>query len=224
MTDLVVVMRVVCGAVIASREHLCQLDAALGDGDHGVSMAKTFSAVQVQLDEFEGVLPAEALDAIGDTILTSVGGAMGPLFGSAFKAAAAEIGSAPSARSVAAAILAAREAVAELGEAKPGDKTMLDALDVAATSAARAAQSGVEMAGIVAAAADGAERGAGATAQMRATVGRASRLGERSVGTPDPGATSVAIIFRAAADAMSAESDPASTDEAAGLSAEGGSR
>ena len=205
MTDLVTVMRAVCEAVISNREHLGDLDAALGDGDHGVSMAKTFTAVQGQLDELEGSPPSVVFDRIGMTILTTVGGAMGPLFGSAFRAAGKELSSQPiEPGDVANAITAARDSIVEVGAAKVGDKTMLDAFDAAATAAQTAAGSGAEVAGVVEAAAIGAEQGATATIPMRAAIGRASRLGDRTIGHADPGATSVAIMLRAAADALAA--------------------
>ena len=105
---------------------------------------------------------------------------------------------------VANAISAARDAVVEVGGAKVGQKTMLDALDAAATAAEAAANAGADNAGVVEAAADGAEQGAEATVAMKATIGRASRLGDRTIGHADAGATSVAIMLRAASDAMSA--------------------
>ena len=205
MTDIVTVMRAVCDAVIANRDHLCDLDAALGDGDHGVSMAKTFTAVQEQLDGLEGEPASVVLEKTGMIILTSVGGAMGPLFGSAFRAASTKLTTPPvGPTDIADAVAAARDSIAEVGGAKPGDKTMLDAFDAAATAAEAAAGSGADEAGVVEAAAQGAEQGAAATVDMRASVGRASRLGDRTIGHADPGATSVAIMLRAAADAMSA--------------------
>lgn len=207
------VLRVVCQAVQANRGYLGQLDAALGDGDHGISMAKTFAAVERGLDALEDAPVGMTLSAVGTTIMTSVGGAMGPLFGTAFMSAGTSLTSPQvSGADVAIAVEAARDSVQRLGHANVGDKTMLDALDGAASLGRHAADAGADISSVVRAAADGAEAGAQATAAMQATLGRASRLGERSMGTPDPGATSVAIILRAAASALSAFGTPSTSE------------
>jgi dihydroxyacetone kinase phosphoprotein-dependent L subunit len=215
----------ICAAVIGARDELCRLDANLGDGDHGVSMAKTFGAVADRLRESGDADLPTLLHVTGQTALTQVGGAMGPLFGSAFLAAADALreeeaaGGGRDGAAAARALDAAVAAVQARGGAKPGDKTMVDAL-VPAAEAARAAAIGAHITAdravasetapraaagvpdVLQAAAEGAERGVAATAGMVARMGRAARLGDRTLGHPDAGATSVALILRTAADAV----------------------
>lgn len=200
-------VRAICRAVEHSKDRLCALDAALGDGDHGVSMSKSFRAVEEQLGMMAGQDLGSVLRQISTTMLTTVGGAMAPLFGAAFLEASRAADQAMSRRDpsvsgdlIAAMIEAGRDGVAARGGAHVGDKTMLDALDGAVRTARSASVRGEGASGTLTAAAEGAEAGAAATREMLATVGRASRLGARSLGHVDPGATSVAIILRAAAD------------------------
>src|SRR5437773_2837532 len=193
---------------------LTSLDQAIGDGDHGINIDRGFSAIVAALNGQEasassGDTEASAmlLRTAGKTLISTVGGASGPLYGTAFLRAAAAVASAdagtngahaPSA--LVAALEAAAAGVAALGKAAPGEKTMLDAL-VPASEAARAAlDRGGDLAAVTAAARDAAESGAAATIPMLARKGRASYLGERSVGHQDPGATSSALLLRALAD------------------------
>jgi len=193
---------------------LTSLDQAIGDGDHGINIDRGFSAIVAALNGREasassGDTEASALllRTAGKTLISTVGGASGPLYGTAFLRAAAAVASADDATDGAgapAALVAALEAaaagVAALGKAAPGEKTMLDAL-VPASEAARAAlDGGGDLAAVTAAARDAAESGAAATIPMLARKGRASYLGERSVGHQDPGATSSALLLRALAD------------------------
>lgn len=176
-----------CGAVEAARDELCRLDAAAGDGDHGMTMALAARAVRKALDDSPDASGADLVTKIA-MALASVGGAAGPVYASGALAVA---GAMRQGGDVLACAEGAEKAIGSLGHAKPGDKTVLDALHPA-VGALRAG-------GDVRSAAAAAREGAEATAQMVATVGRASRLGERSRGTADPGATSLAIILGALA-------------------------
>ena len=176
-----------CHAVEAARDELCRLDAAAGDGDHGVTMALAARAVRKALDDSPGASGADLVTKVA-MALASVGGASGPVYASGALAIAATM---RQGGDVLACAEAAERAITSLGHAKPGDKTILDALHPA-VEALRAG-------GDLRAAAAAARAGAESTAQMVATVGRASRLGERSRGTADPGATSLAIIIEAMA-------------------------
>jgi dihydroxyacetone kinase len=178
-------------ALEAARDELGRLDSAAGDGDHGMTMATAARAVRSALDA--------APDAEGADLLTrlaaaagSVGGASGPLYASGLLAMASALRSNPEAPPWMLAE-AAERAMAALGRAKPGDKTILDALHPAVVA--------LRETGDLDRAAAAAREGALATAGMVATVGRASRLGERSRGVADPGATSLAVILEAAASA-----------------------
>jgi dihydroxyacetone kinase-like protein len=190
----------VAAAVRAESDHLTQLDSAIGDGDHGVNMNRGFDAVGKALAGQNGELPpGRLLILAGKTLVSTVGGASGPLWGSALRRAGRALGDAPEfgGPELLAALEAGIEAVVELGAAAPGDKTMVDAL-VPAVEALRAAlDNEIPLDLAVAAAAEAAEEGAHATVPMQARKGRASYLGERSIGHQDPGATSVALVMRA---------------------------
>ena len=194
---LVQALRAICRELQANRDQLCALDAALGDGDHGISMAKAFGAVDAQLASAHAEDIGVILNDAGVTLLSAVGGAMGPIFGTAFiragKVAAGH--TMVTADLIAEMLGAAEDGVAARGKAKPGDKTVLDALHPAAQAARIAADAGGNVATTVRAAADAAEAGARATCDMVARRGRASRLGARSLGHQDPGATSLALIL-----------------------------
>jgi phosphoenolpyruvate---glycerone phosphotransferase subunit DhaL len=198
--------RVVIDALIATiDEHgelLSEIDGAIGDGDHGINMRKGFLLVRDQLDGPIGL--AAGLTLIGDTLLTRIGGAMGPLYGSFFSqmGAAGEGVEDIDAETFAAMLAAGREAVEDLGEAHVGDKTLLDAL-VPATEAFRAAvDAGQTFMEALSAMADAAEQGKESTRELVARVGRASRLGERSRGVLDAGATSCWLMLSAMATSM----------------------
>jgi dihydroxyacetone kinase-like protein len=201
-------------AVTENADHLTQLDSAIGDADHGVNLKRGFTAVTAALDGFEADGPGAVLVKTGTTLISKVGGASGPLYGSAFRAIgkaldgpAADSDAAPGDKSAASAVAlgaALREglaAIRKLGAAAPGDKTIVDALDPAVEAFAAVAESGLKAA--AEAAAEAAEAGARATAELQARKGRASYLGARSVGHQDPGATSTALILRALADTVS---------------------
>jgi dihydroxyacetone kinase-like protein len=187
-------------AVTARADYLTQLDAAIGDGDHGTNMTRGFDAVVNALAAAEPDLPpGRLLILAGKTLVATVGGASGPLWGSALRAAGRSLGDRETldADALAAALDAGLAAVIDLGAAAPGDKTMVDALTPAVAALRECAAGGGSLAAAAAAAASAADAGARATVPMLARKGRASYLGERSIGHQDPGATSAALIIRA---------------------------
>jgi dihydroxyacetone kinase-like protein len=201
-------MSEIAETVSAERDYLTQLDAAIGDGDHGINMDRGFSAVQKALAEQDtDVSPGRLLIVAGKTLVSSVGGASGPLWGSAFRHAGRTLGDVQEwdAAQLLAALEAARDGVVELGAAAMGDKTMVDALTPAVDAMREALDGGASLSGAVADAARAAEDGARATVPLQARKGRASYLGERSVGHQDPGATSVALVVRALERAVTRE-------------------
>jgi phosphoenolpyruvate---glycerone phosphotransferase subunit DhaL len=191
-------MREASAAVAVEADHLTQLDSAIGDGDHGVNMTRGFSAVVEAVDGSEEP-PGKQLILAGKTLVSKVGGASGPLWGTALRRAGRAVGSAEALEGtqLVDALTAGLAGVVELGAAEPGDKTMVDALAPAIVALRAALEEGQPLDAAVAAAADAADAGARATVPMQARKGRASYLGERSVGHQDPGATSTAVIVRA---------------------------
>jgi dihydroxyacetone kinase-like protein len=190
---------------------LTQLDQAIGDGDHGINMDRGFTAIVAMLDaqptangDGSGQAVGALLRQAGQTLIRTVGGASGPLYGTAFLRAAAVYASAekPSVADTVAAIKAAADGIGSLGRSTTGEKTMLDALVPAVTAAQAALDSGRNDRAVLAAAHEAAEAGAQSTAPMLATKGRASYLGERSIGHQDPGATSAALLVGALADVI----------------------
>ena len=205
-------LRLAAGRVAEARDVLTDLDAAIGDGDHGINLDRGFRelARRIDADELPADPPAAVLEAAGRTIMATVGGASGALYGRAFQRAGAALAAidhtgvegGPAGREAraAAALVAAVDAIAALGRATPGEKTMLDALVPAREAYAAAVGEGAALAGATARAAAAAEAGAQRTIPLLATKGRASYLGERSIGHLDPGAASSAILLRALAD------------------------
>jgi dihydroxyacetone kinase-like protein len=178
------------------RTELSDLDAAIGDGDHGTNMHRGMQAVVADLS---GDTIGDLLKQAGMKLVSTVGGASGPLYGTFFLRFAASAGSVEEldASQFAAAMRAGLDGIVARGKAEPEDKTMFDALAPAVQTlmTARAAS----FAEILQAAADAADKGRDATIEMLARKGRASYLGERSIGHQDPGATSAALLVRAAA-------------------------
>ncbi|MBB4664045.1 dihydroxyacetone kinase subunit DhaL [Conexibacter arvalis] len=199
-------MRMTAAVLERDRDRLNRLDADIGDGDHGANMARGFAAVVARMDGAPEDHPATELRAVGMTLLSTVGGAAGPLYGSFFigmATALREAGPEPElgAPEWAAALSAAVAGVQRRGRAEPGDKTMVDALVPAREALDAAAADGASLADGLRAAAEAAERGALETIPLVARKGRASYLGERSAGHLDPGAASSALLLRAAAEA-----------------------
>jgi dihydroxyacetone kinase-like protein len=186
-------------SISLERERLTALDAAIGDGDHGVNLTRGFDAVLLALDREPSAPPGPLLVLAGRTLVSTVGGASGPLWGSALRRAGRSLGDAErfELRDLAEALAAALAGITELGGAAAGDKTMVDALGPAVDSLREDARDGRALADALQRAAAAAERGAEATVAMQARKGRASYLGERSIGHQDPGATSTALILRA---------------------------
>jgi dihydroxyacetone kinase-like protein len=190
-------------AIEAEADHLTQLDSAIGDGDHGINMTRGMRAVIAALAEADEPAPGKRMILAGKTLVSTVGGASGPLWGSALRRAGRSVGDgALDGPGLVAALEAALGAVQELGAAEPGDKTMVDALGPAVAALRERLDARDPLPEAVAAAADAAEEGARATTPMQARKGRASYLGERSVGHQDPGATSTALIIRALGGAL----------------------
>jgi phosphoenolpyruvate---glycerone phosphotransferase subunit DhaL len=182
--------------VIASADELTDLDRAIGDGDHGTNMRRGFEAVLTAVDELSAKNLGESLRGLGTTLVMKVGGASGPLYGTLFMALGKSLGDEVSRERVADAFAAAIEAVKARGKSDVGQKTMLDVL-APVLEVLREGGDGLPLR-LKAAARDAAEK----TIQMRAIRGRASFLGERSIGHMDPGARSSALIIDAIADVM----------------------
>ncbi len=189
-----------CAAILHEhRDELTRLDAAIGDADHSSNMERGFATVAERLDSLGDVSPSKVLTTAGATLISTVGGASGPLWGTAFRLAGRSLGDRETfdQAQLAAALEAALNSIAELGGAAEGDKTMLDALGPATRAFRERLESGGDTAESVLAARQAAEEGMRATIPMTARKGRASYLGERSVGHQDPGATSTALIIAA---------------------------
>jgi dihydroxyacetone kinase-like protein len=190
-------------AVIAeNKQYLTELDSAIGDADHGINMDRGFQAVLPKLDALPGGDVGTAFRTVGSTLISTVGGASGPLYGSLFlqfggaTAGQASIGLAQWVTGLDGGIAAMQR----LGKAEPGDKTLLDALMPARDALKKALADGASPAKALDAAVAAAEEGMKATIPLVARRGRASYLGERSAGHQDPGATSTYLLLRAAAD------------------------
>ena len=193
-------------AIEANRDHLTQLDAAIGDADHGINLARGFAAVTAALAgaATPPATPGAVLTLTGSTLISKVGGASGPLYGVAFRRAGKALGAAATVDlpALEQALEAALAGVHQLGAAREGDKTMVDALAPATRAFGKAIAEGASAAGALSALADAAAAGAAATVSMQARKGRASYLGPRSVGHEDPGAASTALILAALRDVV----------------------
>ncbi len=210
--DAAVVKRWLEGSAVAlheQRDYLTQLDAAIGDADHGTNMDRGFSSVVTKLEELdETTAPGRILVTAGSTLISTVGGASGPLWGTALRRAGRSLGDAAEfdGEALTLALEAALEGVVELGAARPGDKTMVDALEPAVHALREQVDAGSPAPAAIAAARVAAEEGMQATVPLQATKGRASYLGERSIGHQDPGATSTVLILRALEQAVAVPS------------------
>ena len=189
----------VAGSLEEERDFLTQLDAAIGDADHGVNMHRGFTAVMRRVDALEAATPGQLLKTTGRTFVSTVGGAAGPLYGTAFLQAGESLGDGDAfgPRRLLEALRASLEGVQRVGAASEGDKTMVDALAPALAAYQLEVRTGGSLETAVRAAREAAADGARATVPMQARKGRASYLGPRSVGHQDPGATSTALMFAA---------------------------
>lgn len=191
-------------AVTEQRAYLTELDSAIGDADHGANMARGMTAVMEKLDAGVPATADELFKSVGMTLVTSVGGASGPLYGTFFlrmgmtAGAVAEFDGA----ALAAALRAGLDGIVTRGKAELGDKTMFDALAPALEAMDAALAAGATIPEAASVAADAAEAGRDATAPLVARKGRASYLGERSAGHLDPGAASSALLLRTLADTL----------------------
>jgi phosphoenolpyruvate---glycerone phosphotransferase subunit DhaL len=186
--------------VIANAAELTALDQAIGDGDHGANMKRGFEAVLGKLDAIAALPPAEALKTIGKTLVMTVGGASGPLYGSFFLAAGDALANKHLPADLADVFGSGVKAVSSRGRSQAGEKTMLDVL----FPVLETLQSEAIGPGLIARVRTTAGEATARTAPMRATKGRASYLGERSVGHVDPGARSSCVLLHAVCDTLEA--------------------
>lgn len=196
--EVVAAVRAWAADVHEKRQWLIDLDR-IGDADHGANMDRGLSAVVAAFDAGTPAGPGAALKTVATTLISKVGGASGPLYGTAFLRAATAVGDAAAldGAALATALAAARDGIVARGKAEVGDKTMVDAWTPAVDAAREAADGDGDPAAVLAAAAAGAARGAEATIPLVARKGRASYLGERSAGHLDPGAASTQLLFDA---------------------------
>ncbi|MDD7963902.1 dihydroxyacetone kinase subunit DhaL [Actinomycetospora lemnae] len=194
-------LRAFAASVAEQKDALTALDAAIGDADHGANMDRGMAAVVAFLDATPPADPAALFKQTGMTLVKSVGGASGPLYGTLFLRMAPATGGAGALEPdvFAKALRAGLDGVVARGKAELGDKTMVDALAPALDALDAALAAGEPLAEALRAASDAADRGRDETTPMLARKGRASYLGERSIGHQDPGATSAALLLAAAA-------------------------
>lgn len=192
-------MREMAGDVHEQRDFLTQLDAAIGDADHGINMDRGFAAALAKLEAEPEGPPGDLLETVGTTLVLSVGGAAGPLYGSAIRQMGRALDGSKTFDAEALFLLlrAGLEEVQRLGAAQVGDKTIVDAFSPAIDAYERGLRSGDDLVGAASRAHAAAEEGMRATIPLQARKGRASYLGPRSVGHQDPGATSMTMFFAA---------------------------
>jgi phosphoenolpyruvate---glycerone phosphotransferase subunit DhaL len=194
------VIREMAAAMEENRRHLTKLDSEIGDGDHGNNMNRGFQAALERVEGADASTPANVLKAVSMALISKVGGAAGPLYGTAFLRASTALADKEevSAGDAAEALEAALGGLKQRGKAEVGDKTIIDALEPAVEAAKGAAGEG-SVAGVFRAAAEAAKEGAESTVPLTARRGRASYLGARAEGHQDPGATSTYLLLDAAA-------------------------
>jgi dihydroxyacetone kinase-like protein len=198
--DLARWMHAFAALVTEHKDTLTALDSAIGDGDHGANMDRGMRAAVAAVDEADPDTAKALFTKLGMTVVSTVGGASGPLFGTLFLRIGTALGDSTdvSLAQLAAGLRAGLDGVVARGKAEPGDKTMLDALAPAVAALESAAIAGTARSEALQLALSAAEQGRDATTPMLARKGRASYLGERSVGHQDPGATTVALLLTAA--------------------------
>ncbi|MDR2722261.1 MAG: dihydroxyacetone kinase subunit L [Cellulomonadaceae bacterium] len=212
-------------AIAANENLLTELDRQIGDGDHGINMVRGWTAVADKLAQqaSEPQTVGDVLKTIATTLMSTVGGAAGPLYGTAFLRAS-KVTARPviDAHGLVSLIEAAQEGIETRGRASAGEKTMIDAWQPAAHAAETAATAHPAHAlAVLQAAAAAADAGATATIGLLATKGRASYLGDRSIGHEDPGARSTAIILQAAVEAAAVADVEAASAAVVGVEAAG---
>jgi len=197
-------LRAFADAVTENADELTKLDSAIGDADHGSNMRRGMTAVVGKIDATPDAAPAALLKSVGMTLVSTVGGASGPLYGTLFLRMGTSAGDRTEfdAAGFAAALRAGLDGVLARGKAQLGDKTMVDALTPALDALDGALADGAGLGDALRAAAAAADKGSDDTIPLLARKGRASYLGERSVGHRDPGATSTALLVNAAAETL----------------------
>ncbi len=200
--DVLKWLRHYADVIAEQKEYLTQLDAAIGDADHGINMDRGFTAVMAQLPSVEDQDIGTILKKVGMVLVSTVGGAGGPLYGTLFMRMGMAVGNKEELTSedVLKMFEAALEGVKQRGKAEVGEKTMVDALTPAVEAMRQALAEGADLATMLDKAVAAAEEGMKATIPLVARKGRASYLGERSAGHQDPGATSTYLLFKSAAD------------------------
>jgi phosphoenolpyruvate---glycerone phosphotransferase subunit DhaL len=204
-TQTLDVIRAMAAAMEENRRYLTKLDSEIGDGDHGNNMHRGLQAALERLDGADPSTPADALKAVSMALVSKVGGAAGPLYGTAFLRASTALSDKDevSAQDAAGALEAALGGVKQRGKAEVGDKTIVDALEPAVEAAKEAAgEAAGSVAAVFRAAAEAAQEGAESTVPLTAKKGRASYLGARAQGHQDPGATSTYLLLDAAVRAL----------------------
>ncbi len=193
------------GVIAENKVYLTELDSAIGDGDHGINMDRGFQAALPKVDALPGGEAGVVCKTVGTTLISTVGGAAGPLYGTVFLQFGIAMSGKPSVSlgDWVAGLDAGIAGIQRLGKAEPGDKTMLDTLMPARDAVKQALADGTPPRQALNAAVAAAEAGMTATIPLVARKGRASYLGERSAGHQDPGATSSYLLLKAAADAWS---------------------
>lgn len=188
--------------ITENRSYLSEVDGAIGDGDHGINMAKGFKLTKERMSGEESL--SDGLKLLGKTLMEEIGGAMGPLYGSVFRAMARACKDVDEidAEVFEQMLAGAYEKIQDLGEAKVGDKTLVDTLDPALVAFREARESGKSFADALSAMVEAAEKGKESTKELVAKKGRAARLGERSKGVLDAGATSCWLILDSLAKSM----------------------
>ncbi len=194
-------------AISDQREQLTLLDAAIGDADHGANMDRGFAAVRRNLAEYgDDATMGDLVCGAGSTLMSTVGGASGALWGTALRCAGEAVGDAPALDGAMLSLVlqAALDGIVEVGAARVGDKTMVDALAPTVARLRAGVAAGASLEGAVSHAVRAGEAGMRSTIPLQAAKGRASYLGDRSIGHQDPGATSTMIILRGLAGALTA--------------------
>jgi len=197
VNTVVAMLRHACVGMQAAKEELTHADQAIGDGDHGIGMYRGFEAVAKKLESpFESL--SQLLNTVGATLLMSVGGSSGAIFGTLFMAGSKNIPPGATLDSFTFGLFLSEglSAVKQRGGAKVGDKTLVDALEPAAQAATQAASEGKSLIACMTAAAQAAAEGSEKTKSMVATLGRAKTLGERALGHVDPGSVSMTILLK----------------------------
>jgi len=193
-----------CETIETEKDYLSELDGAIGDGDHGVNMAKCFREVKKKLAESTAADMNTLFNDVGMVVLNSVGGAMGALYGTFFlKMAQESTGKAELGLSdLVPMFQAAEQGILDIGKASLGDKTLIDTLSPAVRALEQSAKEGLALPAALANFEQAAQQGMASTIDMLAKMGRASRLGERTIGHQDAGATSCYFILRSLASAV----------------------